>query len=226
MEQKKEFSGSITIADIASDIGPGLASAAIAGKVNQDLVDISIPIDYDAEIKIITAKDKEGVEIIRHSFAHLIGHAVKQLYPDAKMAIGPIIEDGFYYDISYSKTFTPEDLARIEERIKDLIKLNYDVVVEIVSRDKALNTFKDRNEPYKVEIINNIPEGETIKLYKHQEYIDMCRGPHVPNTKHLNSFKLMRVSGAYWRGDSDNEMLQRIYGTAWANKKRSQSLYK
>ncbi|ABX08984.1 threonine--tRNA ligase [Prochlorococcus marinus] len=216
---KKEFSGSITIADIASDIGPGLASAAIAGKVNQDLVDISIPIDYDAEIKIITAKDKEGVEIIRHSFAHLIGHAVKQLYPDAKMAIGPIIEDGFYYDISYSKTFTPEDLARIEERIKDLIKLNYDVVVEIVSRDKALNTFKDRNEPYKVEIINNIPEGETIKLYKHQEYIDMCRGPHVPNTKHLNSFKLMRVSGAYWRGDSDNEMLQRIYGTAWANKK-------
>ncbi len=216
---EKTYKDPTSIAEIAADIGPGLAKSALAGRVNNELLDISLPINYDANVNIITAKDQDGIEIIRHSFAHLVGHAVKQLYPDAKMAIGPVIEDGFYYDIAYANTFTIEDLNKIEIRIKELINQNYDVIVEVVSSSEAIKTFTQRNEPYKLEIVKNIPEGETIKLYKHQEYIDMCRGPHVPNTKHLRSFKLMKVSGAYWRGDSNNEMLQRIYGTAWASKK-------
>ncbi len=216
---KKDFKDSITCQKIAASIGPGLEKAAIAGKVNDNLIDLTIPIDYDAEVSIITAKDEAGLEIIRHSCAHLIGHAIKQLYPDAKMAIGPVITDGFYYDISYKETFSLEDLARIESRMKELISQDYEVIVESVSKEIALNTFQDRNESFKIDIINNIPDNETIKLYRHQEYIDMCRGPHVPNTRHLKSFKLMKLSGAYWRGDAKNEMLQRIYGTAWSSKK-------
>ncbi|MFL0752093.1 MAG: threonine--tRNA ligase [Prochlorococcus sp.] len=216
---KKKFDHPVTIMEVAESIGPGLAKAAIAGRVNGKLIDTCLPIKKDAEINIITAKDPEGIETIRHSFAHLVGHAVKQLYPEAKMAIGPVIEDGFYYDISYKETFTPKDLEAIETRMQELIKLDYDIKVEVVSREEALDEFTKRSEPYKQEIVEAIPEDEIIKLYRHQEYTDMCRGPHVPNTRHLRSFKLMKVSGAYWRGDSNNEMLQRIYGTAWGGAK-------
>ncbi len=216
---KKDYESSVTIKKIATDIGPGLAKAALAGRVNGNLLDTCIPITNDAKIEIITSKDNEGLEIIRHSFAHLLGHAVKQLYPEAKMAIGPVIEDGFYYDISYKDTFTPVDLEKIEKRIKELINKDYDVDVEVVSPEKAKQVFSKRGETFKLDIIKNIPKEEIIKLYKHEEYIDMCRGPHVPNTRHLRAFKLMKVSGAYWRGDSNNEMLQRIYGTAWKNSK-------
>ena len=216
---EKNYESSVTIERIATDIGPGLAKAALAGRVNGNLLDTCIPITNDAEIQIITSKDNEGLEIIRHSFAHLLGHAVKQLYPEAKMAIGPVIEDGFYYDISYKDTFTPVDLEKIEKRIKELIDKDYDVEVEVVSTEKATQVFSERGETFKLDIIKNIPKDEIIKLYKHEEYIDMCRGPHVPNTRHLRAFKLMKVSGAYWRGDSNNEMLQRIYGTAWKNSK-------
>jgi threonyl-tRNA synthetase len=216
---EKNYESSVTIEKIATDIGPGLAKAALAGRVNGNLLDTCIPITNDAEIQIITSKDNEGLEIIRHSFAHLLGHAVKQLYPEAKMAIGPVIEDGFYYDISYKDTFTPVDLEKIEKRIKELINKDYDVDVEVVSPAKAAQVFSERGEIFKLDIIKNIPKDEIIKLYKHEEYIDMCRGPHVPNTRHLRAFKLMKVSGAYWRGDSNNEMLQRIYGTAWKNSK-------
>ena len=216
---EKNYESSVTIERIATDIGPGLAKAALAGRVNGNLLDTRIPITNDAEIQIITSKDNEGLEIIRHSFAHLLGHAVKQLYPEAKMAIGPVIEDGFYYDISYKDTFTPVDLEKIEKRIKELIDKDYDVEVEVVSPKKATQVFSERGETFKLDIIKNIPKDEIIKLYKHEEYIDMCRGPHVPNTRHLRAFKLMKVSGAYWRGDSNNEMLQRIYATAWKNSK-------
>jgi threonyl-tRNA synthetase len=216
---EKNYESTVTIERIATDIGPGLAKAALAGRVNGNLLDTCIPITNDAEIQIITSKDNEGLEIIRHSFAHLLGHAVKQLYPEAKMAIGPVIEDGFYYDISYKDTFTPVDLEKIEKRIKELIDKDYDVEVEVVSPEKATQVFSERGETFKLDIIKNIPKDEIIKLYKHEEYIDMCRGPHVPNTRHLRAFKLMKVSGAYWRGDSNNEMLQRIYGTAWKNSK-------
>ncbi len=216
---EKNYESSVTIEKIATDISPGLAKAALAGRVNGNLLDTCIPITNNAEIKIITSKDNEGLEIIRHSFAHLLGHAVKQLYPEAKMAIGPVIEDGFYYDISYKDTFTPVDLEKIEKRIKELINKDYDVDVEVVSAEKATQVFTERGETFKLDIIKNIPKGQIIKLYKHEEYIDMCRGPHVPNTRHLRAFKLMKVSGAYWRGDSNNEMLQRIYGTAWKNSK-------
>ncbi len=216
---QKSFNHPVSIAEIAASIGPGLANAAIAGEVNGSLIDTTLAIDFDANIRIITAKDSEGIHIIRHSFAHLVGHAVKQLYPTAKMAIGPVIENGFYYDIAYEKTFSPNDLNKIESRISELIKQNYEVKVEVVSKEIARKTFKEREEPYKLQIIDEIPENETIKLYRHQEYVDMCRGPHVPNTKHLKAFALMKVSGAYWRGSSENEMLQRIYGTAWSNSK-------
>ncbi len=216
---QKCFKNQVTVAEIAASIGPGLADAAIAGEVNGNLIDTALPIDFDADIKIITAKDNEGIHIIRHSFAHLVGHAVKQLYPTAKMAIGPVIENGFYYDIAYEKSFLPDDLSKIETRIKELIKQNYEVRVEVVSKEIARKTFEEREETYKLQIIDEIPENETIKLYRHQEYVDMCKGPHVPNTKHLRAFSLMKVSGAYWRGNSENEMLQRIYGTAWNNTK-------
>ena len=205
--------------EIAQLIGDGLAKAALAGRVNGVLLDTSIAIDYDAQVTIITSKHPDGLDIIRHSFAHLVGHAVKQLYPEAKMAIGPVIEDGFYYDISYKKPFTLEDINTIENRVQSLINSNYDIIIEHADKSEARKIFTEREETYKLEIINEIPEHEGIKIYKHQEYKDMCRGPHVPNTRHLRAFKLLKVSGAYWRGNSNNEMLQRIYGTAWANKK-------
>ncbi len=216
---KKEYKQSVTIKEIAEGIGPGLAKAALAGKVNGKLIDTCIPIDCDSNVQIITCKDSEGLDIIRHSFAHLIGHAVKQLYPTAKMAIGPVISNGFYYDISYDENFTLDELNKIEARMKELINKDYDVKVKIVTAKEALDVFQKRGEEYKVEIISGIKEDELVKLYLHEEYVDMCRGPHVPNTRHLRSFKLMKIAGAYWRGDSENEMLQRIYGTAWSNNK-------
>ena len=216
----KSFDNPVTVAEVAQSIGPGLAKATIAGKVNGVLVDACVEITEDADLSIITNKNEEGVEIIRHSFAHLIGHAVKQLFPEAKMAIGPVIENGFYYDIEYERSLSPEDLEAIEKRIGELIKEDYDVIRKVVSKQEAIDVFTERNEPYKVEIASEIPEGEIIALYHHQEYTDMCRGPHVPNTRHLRAFKLTKLAGAYWRGNSDNQMLQRIYGTAWADKKQ------
>ncbi len=216
---KKGFEKSVTILEIAESIGAGLAKATIAGKVNDVLLDATIPINKDSKVVIITSKDKEGIEIIRHSFAHLIGHAVKQIYSDIKMAIGPVIEDGFYYDIFSEYRFTPEDLIKIENRINKLIKTNYDVEILQVSKEEAIKTFKERDETFKLRIIEEIPEEGLINLYKHEEYIDMCRGPHVPNTRHLRHFKLLKLSGSYWRGNSENESLQRIYGTAWAKEK-------
>ena len=216
---QKVFDHSVTILEIAQSIGAGLAKATIAGKVNGILLDATLPIKNDSKVVIITSKDKEGIEIIRHSFAHLIGHAVKQIYPNIKMAIGPVIEDGFYYDISSEYSFTPDDLIKIEDRINKLIKTNYDVEILQVSKKEAIKTFKERDETFKLRIIEEINDKGLINLYKHEEYIDMCRGPHVPNTRHLRHFKLLKLSGSYWRGNSENESLQRIYGTAWAKEK-------
>ena len=216
---QKVFDHSVTILEIAQSIGAGLAKATIAGKVNGILLDATLPIKNDSKVVIITSKDKEGIEIIRHSFAHLIGHAVKQIYPNIKMAIGPVIEDGFYYDISSEYRFTPDDLIKIEERINKLIKTNYDVEILQVSKAEAIKTFEEREETFKLRIIEDIEDNGLINLYKHEEYIDMCRGPHVPNTRHLRHFKLLKLSGSYWRGNSENESLQRIYGTAWAKEK-------
>ncbi|MDC2964669.1 threonine--tRNA ligase, partial [Gammaproteobacteria bacterium] len=220
---KRDLSSPTTVHDLAKMIGPGLAKATIAGEVNGSLCDASDLISEDSHVRIITAQDKEGVEIIRHSCAHLIGHAVKQLFPEAKMVIGPVIEDGFYYDISTSVPFSHEDISKIEARMKELIATEYDVVKKMVSREEVIKEFADRGEEYKLRLIEDMPEEEEMGLYYHQEYIDMCRGPHVPNTRFLKNFKLTKVSGAYWRGDSKNEMLQRVYGTAWADKKGLQA---
>ena len=214
----RQYEAPVTVAQIAASIGSGLAKATVAGKVNGKLVDASDPISKDASVQIITPKDKEGVEIIRHSCAHLVGHAVKQLYPNAKMVIGPVIEDGFYYDIATDKPFTPDDVAAIEARMKELINQDYDVVKIMTPRAETIKTFQERGEEYKLRLIDDMPEVEKMGLYHHQEYVDMCRGPHVPNTRFLKNFKLTKLAGAYWRGDSNNEMLQRIYGTAWATK--------
>ena len=214
----RQYEAPVTVAQIAASIGSGLAKATVAGKVNGRLVDASDPIYEDASVQIITPKDKEGVEIIRHSCAHLVGHAVKQLYPDAKMVIGPVIEDGFYYDIATEKPFTPEDMAAIEARMKELINQDYDVVKIMTPRAETVKIFQERGEDYKLRLIDDMPDVQEMGLYHHQEYVDMCRGPHVPNTRFLKNFKLTKLAGAYWRGDSNNEMLQRIYGTAWASK--------
>ena len=214
----RQYESPVTVAQIASSIGVGLAKATVAGKVNGKLVDACDPIAEDAHVQIITPKDKEGVEIIRHSCAHLVGHAVKQLYPDAKMVIGPVIEDGFYYDIATEKPFTPDDVAAIEARMKELIAQDYDVIKVMTPRAETIKIFQDRGEEYKLRLIEDMPEVEAMGMYHHQEYVDMCRGPHVPNTRFLKNFKLTKLAGAYWRGDSNNEMLQRIYGTAWASK--------
>jgi threonyl-tRNA synthetase len=217
---QRTFDEPLSVMQLAESIGPGLAKACVAGKIDGVLVDAADVIDHDAEVAIITARDPEGLEVIRHSCAHLIGHAVKQLYPEAKMAIGPVIDDGFYYDIDFGVSITPDDLAAIETRMKALIDEEYDVVREYVDRDQAMLTFLHREEPYKQEIVREIPEGETIRLYQHKEYTDMCRGPHVPNTRHLKAFKLTKLAGAYWRGDASNPMLTRVYGTAWGDKKQ------
>ncbi len=217
---RKTYTDPVTVQQVAESVGPGLAKATIAGRINGQLADACVSITEDASVEIVTSKDPDGVDIIRHSFAHLMGHAIKQLYPTAKMAIGPVIENGFYYDVDYERPFTPEDLEAIEQRMHELIVQDYDVVREVVSRAQAVSTFADRDEGYKVEIASEIPDDEIIALYHHQEYTDMCRGPHVPNTRHLRAFKLTRLAGSYWRGDSRNKMLQRIYGTAWADKKQ------
>ena len=218
---QKEFTDpGFTIQQVAESIGPGLAKATIAGRIDGQLADACVSITEDASVEIVTSKDPDGVDIIRHSFAHLMGHAIKQLYPTAKMAIGPVIENGFYYDVDYERSFTPEDLEAIEKRMGELIVQDYDVVREVVSRSQAVDAFRERDEDYKVEIASEIPDDEIIALYHHQEYTDMCRGPHVPNTRHLRAFKLTRLAGSYWRGDASNKMLQRIYGTAWADKKQ------
>ncbi len=223
---QRSFDAPLTVMQLAESIGPGLAKACVAGKIDGVQVDAADIIDRDAEVAILTARDPEGLEVIRHSCAHLIGHAVKQLYPEAKMAIGPVIEDGFYYDVDFGRSVTPEDLEAIEARMKALIEHEYDVVREYVDRDQAMLTFLHREEPYKQEIVRGIPEGETIRLYHHEEYVDMCRGPHVPNTRHLKAFKLTKLSGAYWRGNAENPMLTRIYGTAWPDKKQLKAYLK
>ena len=215
----KEFDKPIDFDQLASSIGTGLAKATVAGILNGKLVDSSTLINEDSDAIIVTNKDNDGLEIIRHSCAHLFGHALKQLYPNAKMAIGPTIENGFYYDVELESALSVNDLKKIEDRMKDLARTDYKVVREVVSREKALETFKSRDEPYKIEIINEIPNDEIIALYHHNEYIDMCRGPHVTSVRHLRAFKLMKIAGAYWRGNSNNKMLQRIYGTAWASEK-------
>ena len=216
---KKTYKNPLTVEDLAADVGPGLAKAAVVGKIDGVLVDCSQRIEKDSSVEILTAKDPEGLEAIRHSCAHLLAHALKQLYPEVQLAIGPTIENGFYYDIHLKKSLNEEDLASIEARMKLLIKKEYQVIREVVDRKKAISTFKSRKEPYKLEIISDIPEKEIIALYHHEEYIDMCRGPHITNTRHLSAFKLTKIAGAYWRGDSNNKMLQRIYGTAWPSKK-------
>ena len=216
----KSFDHPVSVMEVAQSIGSGLAKATIAGKVNGRLVDASDLIAEDAALNIITAKDQEGVEIIRHSCAHLVGHAVKQLYPDVQMVIGPVIEDGFYYDVFSDKPFTPEDMEAIEARMHQLIDQDYDVIKKMTPRAETIKTFTERGETYKLRLIDDMPNETEMGLYFHQEYVDMCRGPHVPNTRFLKAFKLTKLSGAYWRGDSKNEQLQRIYGTAWADKKQ------
>lgn len=215
---KREFEGPVSVAQVAADIGAGLAKAALAGRVDDRLVDLSFVIDHDAKLSIITGRDPEGLELLRHSTAHLMAQAVKELFPEAQVTIGPAIENGFYYDFSYSRPFTPEDLKAIEARMDELVKKDIPVERMEMPRDEAVEFFKKLGEHYKAEIISSIPEGEVISLYRQGDFIDLCRGPHVPSTGRLKVHKLMKVAGAYWRGDSKNEMLQRIYGTAWANK--------
>lgn len=215
----KQFDGQTSVMEVAQSIGAGLAKATVAGRVNGKLVDACDPISEDANVQIITPKDEEGVEIIRHSTAHLLGHAVKQLYPEVKMVIGPVIEEGFYYDIYSERPFTPEDMEKIEARMTQLINQDYDVIKKMTPRDEVIKVFQDRGETYKLRLIEDMPNETQMGLYYHQEYVDMCRGPHVPNTRFLKAFKLTKMSGAYWRGDAKNEQLQRIYGTAWADKK-------
>jgi len=216
----KDFEGNTTVMEVAQSIGTGLAKATVAGRVNGQLVDAHDPIIADANVEIVTPKDDDGVDIIRHSCAHLLGHAVKQLYPDVKMVIGPVIDDGFYYDIFSETPFTPDHMEAIEKRMMALIKQDYDVIKKMTPRAEAIEIFESRNEDYKLKLINDMPGEEAFGLYHHQEYVDMCRGPHVPNTRFLKVFKLTKMSGAYWRGDAKNEQLQRIYGTAWADKKQ------
>ncbi|MBY6016534.1 threonine--tRNA ligase [Halomonas denitrificans] len=218
---QRQFDKPVSVMDIANDIGPGLAKACLAGRVNGNLVDACDLIENDAEVAIITTRDEEGLEFIRHSCAHLLGHAIKQLFPETKMAIGPVIDNGFYYDIDLEHKLTQEDIEALEKRMLELAKTNYDVIKKVVSWQEARDTFEARGETYKMEILDeNISRDDRPGLYHHEEYIDMCRGPHVPNMRHCHHFKLMNVAGAYWRGNSDNKMLQRIYGTAWADKKQ------
>ena len=214
----RQFEAPVSVSDVAASIGTGLAKAALAGKVNGKLVDTAYRIEQDANLAIITAKDEEGLDIIRHSTAHLMAYAVQELFPDAQVTIGPTIEDGFYYDFAYKRPFTPEDLAAIEKKMEELVKQDIPVERYELPRDEAIAYFKSIGEDYKAEIIESIPQGEVLSLYREGKFTDLCRGPHVPSTGKLKIFKLMKVAGAYWRGDSNNEMLQRIYGTAWANK--------
>lgn len=215
---KREFNSPVTVGDVAASIGAGLARAALAGKVNGKLVDLSHPITENSTVSIVTDKDPEGLEIIRHSTSHLMAQAVKELYPQAQITIGPVIENGFYYDFSLPKHLTNEDLPLIEKKMDEIVKRDLPIVREEMDRDEAVKYFNSIGEHYKAEIIGSIPAGETISLYRQGDYVDLCRGPHVPSTGRLRVHKLMKLAGAYWRGDSKNEMLQRIYGTAWAKK--------
>ncbi|MDY5105546.1 MAG: threonine--tRNA ligase [Actinobacillus minor] len=218
---QRQFDNPVSVMEVAQSIGAGLAKATIAGRVNGERRDASDMISEDATLEIITAKDEDGLEIIRHSTAHLLGHAIKQLFPNVKMAIGPTIDNGFYYDIDLDRSLTQEDIDALEKRMLELAKTNYDVVKKRVSWQEARDTFESRGEPYKMAILDeNISKDDSPALYHHEEYIDMCRGPHVPNMRFCHHFKLQKVAGAYWRGDSKNKMLQRIYGTAWADKKQ------
>ncbi|CAJ0723745.1 MAG: threonine--tRNA ligase [Ralstonia sp.] len=221
---RREFPGPVTVAEVAQSIGAGLAKAALAGRVDGQMVDTSFTIDRDAKLAIITDKDADGVDVIRHSTAHLLAYAVKELFPDAQVTIGPVIENGFYYDFAYKRPFTPEDLVAIEKKMTELAKKDEKVTREVLSRDEAVKLFEGMGEKYKAEIIASIPEDQEIGLYREGNFVDLCRGPHVPSTGKLKVFKLMKVAGAYWRGDHNNEMLQRIYGTAWA-KKEDQEAY-
>ena len=216
---QRSFDAAVTLHDVALDIGPGLAKAALAGKVNGFVVDTSFLIEHDSDVAIITERDEEGLEVIRHSCAHLLAQAVKTLYPEAQVTIGPVIDDGFYYDFAYERPFTPEDLLAIEKKMKELSSAGLDVSREVKSRDEAVEFFRGLGEDYKAAIIESIPSDEDLSLYSQGDFTDLCRGPHVPNTSKIKAFKLTKVAGAYWRADSNNEMLQRIYGTAWANKK-------
>ncbi len=220
----RQFEGPVTVAQVAASIGTGLAKAALAGKVDGKVVDTSHLIEQDADLAIVTDKDPEGLDVIRHSAAHLLAYAVKSLYPDAQVTIGPVIENGFYYDFSYKRPFTPEDLAAIEKKMTELAKKDEPVTRKVMPRDEAVDYFKSIGENYKAEIIASIPAGEDVSLYAEGGFTDLCRGPHVPSTGKLKVFKLMKLAGAYWRGDSKNEMLQRVYGTAWA-RKEDQELY-
>ncbi len=215
---QRSFAQTVTVAEIAASIGAGLARAALAGKVDGKLVDLSHPISADAQLAIVTDKDTEGLELIRHSTAHLLAYAVKELFPEAQVTIGPVVENGFYYDFSFARPFTPEDLAAIEKRMAELAKRDIPVTRKVLPRDEAVAYFKGIGEHYKAEIIASIPADQDVSLYTEGDFTDLCRGPHVPSTGKLKAFKLMKVAGAYWRGDSNNEMLQRIYGTAWAKK--------
>lgn len=215
---QKTFDRPVTVLAVAESIGSRLAKAALAGKVDDRLVDVSHVIDQDATLRIITDRDPEGIEIIRHSTAHLLAHAVKSLFPTAQVTIGPVIEEGFYYDFAFERSFTPEDLEKIEAKMRELAKADFKVDRQTLSREKAIELFEKMGEHYKVQIIRDIPETETLTAYQEGDFIDLCRGPHVPHTGVLKAFKLTKLAGAYWRGDSHNEMLQRIYGTAWANK--------
>ena len=220
----REFPGPVTVAEVAASIGTGLAKAALAGKIGDKVVDTSYTIAQNSPLAIVTAKDAEGLEVIRHSTAHLLAYAVKELFPDAQVTIGPVIENGFYYDFSYKRPFTPEDLQKIEVRMTELAKRDLPVERSVLPRDEAVAFFKSIGEHYKAEIIASIPQDQDVSLYREGDFVDLCRGPHVPSTGKLKVFKLMKVAGAYWRGDSENEMLQRIYGTAWA-KKEDQEAY-
>lgn len=216
---QRSFNQAVTVYDVAADIGAGLAKAALAGKVNGVAVDVSFLIEDDSDLAILTARDEEGLDTIRHSCAHLMAMAVQDLFPTAQVTIGPMIENGFYYDFAFERAFTPEDLEKIEARMKELAKKDYKVERSVLSRDEAIRLFEEKGEKYKVEIIQDIPGDQPLSFYQQGDFIDLCRGPHVPSTGHIKAFKLMKVAGAYWRGDSKNEMLQRIYGTAWGDKK-------
>ncbi|MEM9533466.1 MAG: threonine--tRNA ligase [Pseudomonadota bacterium] len=216
---QRQFEGPVSVADVAADIGPGLAKAALAGKVNGRMVDTSFTIDADADLAIVTDRDEDGLEVIRHSSAHLLAQAVKRLFPEAQVTIGPVIQDGFYYDFSFPDGFSEDDLARIEAEMAKIVKQGDTVERVEMGRDEAVHFFREMGEEYKAEIIAGIPTDEPLSLYRQGDFIDLCRGPHVPHTSKLKAFKLMKLAGAYWRGDSNNEMLQRVYGTAWANSK-------
>lgn len=220
---QRNYDAPLSVLDVAQSIGLGLAKATLAGKVNGQLVDASTIIQNNAQLQIITAKDEEGVDVIRHSTAHLLAQAVKQLFPEAQVTIGPVIENGFYYDFAYSRAFTPEDLEKIEAKMQQLVSENIPVSRSVLSRDEAVAFFKNQGEKYKAEIIESIPADQDLSLYNQGNFTDLCRGPHVPSTGKLGAFKLMKIAGAYWRGDAKNEMLQRIYGTAWADKKELQA---